>query len=48
MHLKNSILFNKTESMYMYIMFYFKRYKCIYVDTQDASTCTGNCISQYI
>lgn len=32
MYFKNSIFFNKIESMYMYIMFYFKRYKCIYVD----------------
>lgn len=32
----------------MYIMFYFNRYKCIYVNTQEASTCTGNFISQYI
>lgn len=37
----------------MYIMFYFNRYKCIYVNTQGASTCTtstctGNFISQYI
>lgn len=32
----------------MYTMFYLNRYKCIYVNTQEASTCTGNFISQYI